>query len=88
MSRFIQIGVTALRDPGTGEFLPAVPLYIEATTEAAAAEVAAIKDVSGVFAKRMKEYIDAHGGLKHLERPLACKQKEDNNDKSQSNPGI
>lgn len=28
MSKFIQIGMTALRDPGTGEFLPAVPLYI------------------------------------------------------------
>lgn len=29
MSEFIQVGVTALRDPITGEFLPAVPLYIE-----------------------------------------------------------
>lgn len=28
--KFIQVGVTALRDPATGEFLPAVPLYIKA----------------------------------------------------------
>ena len=25
---FIQIGVTALRDPVTGDFLPAIPLYV------------------------------------------------------------
>lgn len=30
MSEFIQIGSTALRDPVTGDFLPAVPLYIRA----------------------------------------------------------
>ena len=28
MSAYIQVGVTALRDPVTGEYLPAVPLYI------------------------------------------------------------
>lgn len=28
MSEYIQIGVTALRDPVTGDYLPAVPLYI------------------------------------------------------------
>ena len=30
MSEYIQIGSTALRDPVTGDFLPAVPLYIRA----------------------------------------------------------
>lgn len=30
MSEYIQIGVTALRDPATGGFLPSVPLYIRA----------------------------------------------------------
>ena len=29
MGEFIQVGVTALRDPITGEFLPSVPLYVE-----------------------------------------------------------
>ena len=31
MSRFIQVGVTAMRDPKTGEPLEAVPLYVEET---------------------------------------------------------
>ena len=31
---YIQVGYTALRRPGTGEFLPAVKLYIEADDEA------------------------------------------------------
>ena len=30
MSEFYQVGLTAMRDPKTGEILPAVPLYIEA----------------------------------------------------------
>ena len=30
MGEFIQIGMTALRDPATGDFLPSVPLYIRA----------------------------------------------------------
>lgn len=31
MSQFIQVGVTAMRDPMTGEPLEAVPLYVERT---------------------------------------------------------
>ena len=30
MSEYIQVGVTAMRDPATGGFLPSVPLYIRA----------------------------------------------------------
>ena len=30
MSEYIQVGVTAMRDPITGGFLPSVPLYIRA----------------------------------------------------------
>lgn len=29
MSKFIQVGLTAMRDPATGEPLEAVPLYVE-----------------------------------------------------------
>ena len=29
MSRFVQVGVTAMRDPMTGEPLEAVPLYVD-----------------------------------------------------------
>jgi len=31
MSEFIQVGMTAMRDPMTGEPLEAVPLYVEVT---------------------------------------------------------
>ena len=30
MSEFITVGITAMRDPKTGELLEAVPLYVEA----------------------------------------------------------
>ena len=30
MSEFIPVGITAMRDPKTGELLEAVPLYVEA----------------------------------------------------------
>lgn len=29
MSEFVQVGVTAMRDPRTGELLQQVPLYVE-----------------------------------------------------------
>lgn len=64
MSKFIEIGFTALRDPATGGFLPAVPLYIEATDDAQAAEAAMIKDIGRVFADKFKQYIE-DGGLKN-----------------------
>lgn len=55
--RYIQVGVTALRGPD-GSFLPAVPLYIKETPETKAAEEAFTKDVTGILAQKMKEYMD------------------------------
>ena len=70
MEHYEQIGVTALRDPATGEFLPAVPLYIKVSpgeidpkTGLTKAEALALDDISKIFADKMKQYIDA-GGLK------------------------
>ena len=63
MEEYIQIGVTALRDPATGEPLPAVPLYIKATPEAKRGEETMIKDIAGIFADKMRQYI-RQGGLK------------------------
>lgn len=54
--RFIQIGVTALRDPKTGEYLPAVPMYIKADAESKAAEDALMRDIGRLFADRMRRY--------------------------------
>lgn len=62
MSKFIEIGFTAARDPATGGFLPAVPLYIEETEEARASEGKLIRDIGRVFAEKHKQYIAA-GGL-------------------------
>lgn len=56
--RFIQVGVTALRDPLTGGFLPSVPLYIEATDQAVVAENGLLDDIGGVLAQKFKEYVD------------------------------
>ena len=53
---FIQIGVTALRDPKTGEYLPAVPMYIEADAESKAGEAALIQDIGRLLADRMRKY--------------------------------
>lgn len=56
--RYIQVGVTAMRDPATGEFLPAVPLYIKAEENAAETEEIVIRDIGKLLALRMKRYMD------------------------------
>ena len=53
---FVQVGFTALRNPQTGEFLPAVPLYIQADSSAIDAERQIVEDIGGLLAKRMKSY--------------------------------
>lgn len=54
--KFIEVGFTALRDPATGDFLPAVPLYIKAENGAEEAEQSLIEDVGKLFAERMRRY--------------------------------
>lgn len=56
--KYIQIGVTALRNPATGEYLPAVPLYIKAEGDAPEAEEKLIEDVGNLLAHRIKAYMD------------------------------
>lgn len=55
---FVQVGCTALRDPATGEYLPAVPLYIKAEDWAVEAQDRLINDLGKLFAHRMKQYLD------------------------------
>ena len=64
MSEYIQIGVTALRDPVTGEALPAVPLYIRETDAGtqARAEIQ-MGPLARDFAAMMKEYAEGTEGL-------------------------
>ncbi len=54
--KYIQVGVTALRDPATGEFLPAVPLYIKAEDGAEEAEEKLIADIGKLMAERIRRY--------------------------------
>lgn len=64
---FIQVGVTALRSP-TGDFLPSVPLYIKADklkqSGLTQAEENLLKDVSGVFADKHKQYTEKEKEVK------------------------
>ena len=55
MSGFIQIGVTAMRDPVTSEFLPEVPLYVEAEHRERVAETMD-EDLRQLFAGKMAQY--------------------------------
>ncbi|MDY4009931.1 MAG: hypothetical protein SOY94_13915 [Candidatus Limiplasma sp.] len=54
--KYIQVGVTALRDPATGEFLPAVPLYIKAEDGVEEAEEKLIEDIGKLMAERIRRY--------------------------------
>ena len=54
--KYIQVGVTALRDPATGGFLPAVPLYIKAEDGAEEAEEKLIEDIGKLLAERIRRY--------------------------------
>lgn len=56
--KYIQVGVTALHDPLTGGYLPSVPLYIEATDDAVAAEDRLLDNIGGVLAQKFKQYMD------------------------------
>lgn len=56
--KYIQIGFTALRDPVTKDFLPAVPLYIKAEGGAEEGEQNLISDIGHLLALRMKAYMD------------------------------
>ena len=71
--KYIQIGVIAARDP-SGNFLPAVPIYVEATPELEQAEEHQIMEIGAVFAAKMKQYIDAG---KRIGKHPAKKRKDE-----------
>ena len=55
---FIQIGTTAMRDPGTGEFLPSVPLYVK-VGDAAKVDAVVINgsELARTLADRFGQYV-------------------------------
>ena len=54
--KYIQVGVTAMRDPKTGDFLPAIPLYVKAEDVGEDAEKPMLEDFAKLMALRMKHY--------------------------------
>ena len=53
--KYIEVGVTAMRDPMTGEMLPAVPLYVKAKDGAEEAEESLLNDLGKLFAYHIRE---------------------------------
>jgi hypothetical protein len=60
--QYIQVGVTAARDPKTGACLPTVPIYREAQNEQQTAEILPF-DVGKLFAEKMRQYIEGTDNL-------------------------
>ena len=58
--RYVQVGVTALRDAATGEFLPAEILYIKSVEGDGVreSEERMIKDFAKLTALRMRDYVE------------------------------
>ena len=67
--KYIEVGMTALRDPATGGFLPAVPLYIKADDRTLEARQSLIDDIGRLFALQMKQYLDGVPGMKDASFP-------------------
>jgi hypothetical protein len=70
MEKYIQIGVTALRDPVTREFLPGVPMYIKATPEAEDSRKYLLGDMAKLFAEKMREYKEKAAKLEKEKRDV------------------
>lgn len=54
--KYIQVGFTALRDPVTCDYLPAVPLYIKAEDGAEEAEQELFADIGKLLAHHIRAY--------------------------------
>ena len=61
--KYSQVGLTALRDPTTREFLTPVPLYIKATAEAEESVERLTRDIGKIFAEKMKRYKEQTGAM-------------------------
>ena len=56
--KLIQIGIFVRRDPETGEFLKAMPIYEEETPKLRQAEEHLHDEVAKLFAAKIKQYVD------------------------------
>lgn len=54
----VQVGFTAARDLGTGEFLPSIPLYVDASDMTAESANGLCDAIGKILAEKMKQYMD------------------------------
>ena len=54
--RYIQVGVTALRDPATGDYLPAVPLYVKSSEASKVGTLRLSEAMKFIFADKIRQY--------------------------------
>ena len=59
---FIEVGVTATRDPRTGEFYPPVPLFIRSDDVAEKSAQGMVDAIVPLFADRFRQYVEAQNG--------------------------
>ena len=69
MSRFVQVGVTAMRDPVTGGFLPSVPLYVKEEDAGAIEAPGTGEPLMKELAEKIKAYKAAE---KQTKRAASC----------------
>ena len=58
MSRFIQVGVVAMRDPMTGEPLQAVPVYVDAEEAEQGLPGVNTTAIARAFIRKMKAQVE------------------------------
>lgn len=56
-AKFIQVGVTSVRDPATGNMIQATPLYVKVKDGAEVINENLVEAVGSVFAHQMRDYI-------------------------------
>lgn len=71
VGEYVQVGVTAYRDPATGEFLPSVPLYARAEDVAVNAEDVLIGKIMEVFGPKIYEAIARQAAEQAAQRARA-----------------
>ena len=55
--KYIQIGVTSIRDPFTGDFIQATPLYVKVAKGEEVVDDCMAEDLGRVFAHQMRDYV-------------------------------
>lgn len=62
--RYVQVGVTAMRDRATGKFLPSIPLYARESDLAPGAEEQMLRDFARLIARDIKAHRDSQNAGK------------------------